>query len=106
MTHGFKAGGGIQCAGGNENVIAAARIPKQAGTALLTEATVYIGSFIGDGTKAAMCPWVRRHLLQWHLITSRKGPRTSYCTAPQRQPPVALGVSSPFELISAILSLN
>jgi len=27
-------------------------------------------------------------------------------TSPQRQPPVALGVSSPFELISAILSLN
>jgi len=61
MTHGFKAGGGIQGAGGNVNVIAAARIPKQAGTALLTEATVYIGSFIGDGTKPFEAPIFLEH---------------------------------------------
>ena len=39
---------------------------------------------------ATKWPLVRRHWPQWQLITGRSGPRTSYRTAPQRQPPVTV----------------
>ncbi len=39
---------------------------------------------------AAKWPLVRRHCVQWQSTTARSGPRTSYRTAPQRQPPVPL----------------
>ena len=39
---------------------------------------------------AAKWPLVRRHCVQWQSTTGRSGPRTSYRTAPQRQPPVPL----------------
>lgn len=35
-------------------------------------------------------PDTRRHSEQWHIPTGGKGPCTSYRTAPQRQPPVAV----------------
>ncbi len=40
--------------------------------------------------KAAKWPLVRRHIVQWQLTTGRSGPRTSYLTAPHRQPPVLM----------------
>src|SRR5215468_5088599 len=37
---------------------------------------------------AAKWPLVRRHMSQWQATTGRSGPRVSYRTAPQRQPPL------------------
>src|SRR5215210_661414 len=41
---------------------------------------------------AARWPLVRRHMVQWQSTTGRSGPRTSYRTAPHRQPPLPLVV--------------
>src|SRR5262249_28928271 len=35
-------------------------------------------------------PCQRRHSSQWQMSTSRRGPRTSYRTAPHRHPPVGI----------------
>ncbi len=46
--------------------------------------------FVCVAVNAAKWPLVRRHCVQWQSTTGRSGPRTSYRTAPQRQPPVPL----------------
>src|ERR1700756_4169729 len=63
-------------------------------------------SLLSAAAVADTCPCHRRHSPQWQISTSWRGPATSYLTAPQRQPPVAMREGSSGERDHDVLDLG